>query len=321
MRRLYYTYQKRYTSTISFTRVNAPSTTKGSNPILVSVLFTILFIGYSLSLFSQKNADHLRFSLGSGRQYFDYPLMPINEIKKNGLNASGEYDFFFDTNWAVTTGIGAQTYLSWSEINGIYEFNINNKGVLDNYTYKIKCSNLETMQSGWFISVPLALRFESKIRSFRTIYSKYLRYSISSGINVAFPINTDHAHSSGVITTYRYYPDTKTEVYNLPELGLDTFIAAPHGTLYLNTSYMLFAELSLMLAAEKRHEFYLSFYYSHGINNSIKSTETKVINNGGEQTTLIFSDLVQKAHLISYGIKLGISLSLAKKTRYLEANN
>ena len=283
----------------------------------LNLALLLLFCLLSAHANAQQFANHIRLSAGTGKHYFNYSLSSINEIKKDGLQINGDYDFFFSRKWAISVGVGMQNYFSASETNGTYSFDVENDENLDSYRYNLKCTDLYTEQDGWLVTLPIGLRFESSLRSFRTIYSKYLRYSFSTGIIMAQPLKTKHAHHSGYITSSRYYPDTKTEVYNIPEIGLDTFSAAPYGTLKLRTSYLVYTEVGLMLAAEKNHEFYVSFYFNYGINNSIKSTETQAIDSRGNYTTLLFSDFVQKAHLTSYGIKLGVSIFLQKKKQYL----
>ncbi len=270
-----------------------------------------MIIGLCLVAFATRQAQaqepgsYLHFNVGAGLHDLSYDLLNgTKEAAKPGYTINGAYSFFFSRHWGLQTGIGAQTISGLSTLNYMTSTpSVDESGPFDLRTYY---TGWQEKQDAILAHVPLLLQYRTKIgENFGLI--------ASVGGNVSLPVYSVYkSGGNGSIETRGYFPQVNGELSNVPQHGFMTVTSVPQGDLSLKTAYMGVADLGGLIRLTEKADLYIGGYVNYGLNN-ILNPDVKEVYQGGVYNGVFASNQVSTVTPVSYGVKIGLYLSMRKK--------
>lgn len=208
--------------------------------------------------------------------------------------------------WSVSGGIG----FSWYNSRSLYEDLRLSRMAIDaqngeNYEYRVIFTDWKEKQHVANLEIPFIATYHYPINP---------KWSLAAGagLKLFFPISNYYKIKDGTLQTKGYYEHmTNIEYENLPQHGFFTKDDC-EGKMNLRK---VGAAATVDLGAYRsfKHSdmsLYMGAYFNYGFTNLAKSHET--IFDGNEYVGVLSSDRVDKAHLLSVGIKAGVTFGFPR---------
>jgi len=215
------------------------------------------------------------------------------------------YSHFFNPEWGLSLGLGAQSLSSLSTLN--YQSVTPNQVdvVGDSYEFRANYKNWQEKQQGVFFDIPLAVQY-------RHFLSGKFGLLASGGAKISIPVRSNYKTGGGEIVTTGYYSKWNVELSDLPPYGFSTFRGSYKGNLSLKPSYSGIFDLGALYKLSPKVDVYLGGYLNYGLNNIITRGSKLVYEPDGTYTGFLGSDQVKKVIPIAFGIKAGLYWKLDK---------
>lgn len=277
-----------------------------SHPELICSLIILMLSPYFCM--AQNYGANIRLDAGIDRHYYSFKDSRFHSEQQTGSTINLAYDYFFQPSLALTSGLGITNHNGSNTVDGLFEYDaIDIDG--NNYIHKVHYTDMRTNYKTVALEIPLGVRYETS--QHKLISDKApLIFALNAGIKTALILSTKSLQNSGLVQSSGYYPQWDLEITNLPQHNFDTYYPTQQPKLILNNSIIAYSEISSIIALENNHEVYISLYFNYGINNSIESTNSSLINSSGQTSSLSYSEINPKAHIINFGIKLGSIVKL-----------
>ena len=342
------------------------------------LVYTAAVIMFSFTALGQEKGSFLTISGGVGGGGFQYKPQGIYSFGINkdadsagtnkdklGWNAHLGYSYFFTPNWGLATGVGISYYRTIGKIHETDfakdEYYSMGKYVDDdwvtipkttNYELRLRLTNWQEEQKGYFIEVPLMLRFQYKLGATRLhgfyaglgaklqipiIQSTYRVLDGKSKKDTRMNVSGQYDGYDGIDGKWNEMPDIGAP--GNPNLSYHGFgsIHNPYGAfgwkgdLNLKMSIAGTAEFGFLFGLSKRVDLMVGGYFDYGFNN-IKKGEDKAlfdapppqyhpgannnVGNGIGYNGFVNSDRTSKVNLMAYGGRIGLQIKLGKLEEY-----
>jgi len=292
------------------------------NQQMKKLVYTIVILVFSFTAVGQEKGSFLTIAGGVGGGGFQYKPMGLYSTgvdkyadstginkDKLGWNANIGYSYFFTPNWGLATGVGISYYRTIGKIHttdfihdgfyslGKYVDDDWQPGSPKNFDLNVRMSNWQEEQKGYFIEIPLMVRFqyklgETKKHGFYAGLGAKLQipiiksvYSVIDGkgvndprLNIAGKYYEDPTLEIGGPKNPDYYPGGGMHPV-LYQRGFGS-IHNPNealgwnGDLNLKMSIAGTAELGFLFGLSRRVDLMVGGYFDYGFNN-IKKGEDK----------------------------------------------
>lgn len=222
-----------------------------------------------------------------------------------GWNAGAGYRFMFHPNWGVGTGVGLASYSTKAELDGVrISCNDVDSENGQDYTRHTDFDDWEERQNILAFEVPLAVCFVKP-------FSDKVSFKGDLGAKLVLPVKNDFEAEAGEVKVTGYYPATNITYEGLPQHGFRSFkaVSGEAGLEKFATAAFLGAGVQYAL---KGASLYLGAYFCYGINSLTKETDRPLLAEGGTYNGVFSSNVAGKSHLLSAGLKLGVSFGFPR---------
>jgi outer membrane protein OmpA-like peptidoglycan-associated protein len=312
---------------------------------------------------AQEKGSYFTIGIGGGPSGLYYDLKGISSDGENkrklGGNALIGYSYFFNRHWGLGTGIGVSYYDS----RGLYKndftandfFNLGNQvgdniGNNNNYELRVRLAHWEEKQTFYTLDIPLIAQYQHKFGE----QEKWgLYFSLGAKLHIPFRarykvIDSDYP-SNGRLNVSGLFEDSNIDYgspvppnFAIPFHAFGT-IHNPnerlgwHDDLKLKLGISGIADFGFLFSLSQRIDLTTGAFIDYAFNNMKKESKPLLeapeqyipdaidhIGNGIIYNGMVNSDRVDKAHLFSYGIKLGLRIKIgeiekkAEKARIVE---
>ena len=273
------------------------------------ILITIFLLIPCIALHSQDAKDYFSILGGGGVHNLKYSFQESSNHFQGsaGYLLNVNYSHFLNSNWGISTGIGASTYSGHSILN-FTSRNMETDFENDSYEFRAKFQNWEEKQYGLFWEIPLTLQFRQRL-------SNKDHLLLGLGGKISSPFKTTYKVTGGEITTTGYYSQWNVEFSNLPQYGLTTISNRPKGDLTMKTSYALTADLGTLHQLNNHIGIYLGGYFNYGLNNILLKENKLIYESKGNYNGVLSSSQVSDVKQFAYGVKVGVYFALGKKKK------
>ncbi len=313
------------------------------------IILTIIVLGAFLAKAQQKGF-YLTVDGHLGANNFCYTLNGGNKsVPQLGWGGSLGLQYFFTRHWGIGTGLGISFYNSRGNysnssqddpahyaFNGMHDDDL---GLLNDnykdYTLLLGLDNWTETQTGYFLEVPLMLRYQTK-------WGKAEKVGMYFGVGakVQIPIISQKygVKDGSQLSVSAYYPipdltlpDSDGPDVSVHGYGVNTKTGYK-GDMDLKISFAASAELGFLFSLSRRVDLTLGAYLDYGFNNIKKDNKTSeaylISPENGEKTIqpssyvgdhlqyqgYINSYTTENVNLLGMGWKIGLRIKLGKLT-------
>lgn len=256
---------------------------------------------------AQEKGNYFYLNAGGGKHNIAYK--PSNGTVKTNLGATANlgWNYFFNSHFGFGTGIGFQTFKSVATLN----YMTANPAVdtdNDDYVYRIYYADWQETQNLFSLDIPIGFSYQTK-------FNEKSGMMFSVGAKISVPLSSKFKSSGGEINTKGFYSQYNVELYDMPQHDFYTLTSIPATKFAANTSYSVYADLGYLHNLSENLDLYLGIYGNYGLNNLINPSDNLVYQQGGTYNGVLSSNLIEKANLLSVGIKIGINLHIPTKEK------
>lgn len=249
---------------------------------------------------AQEKEHYISFNAGTGLQNLKYKLDNGELDKSLGYTFNFGYNYFFNENWGVVSGIGIQSFRSEAKLNYMTETpSVDSDG--ESYFYRVYYTNWTEKQKILFFDIPVGAAYKRKL-------NEQWKLQGSLGLKISLPLRSKYEITDGEIETRGYYPQYNVELYGLPQHNLITLNSVPSDHFSIKPLYSTFIDIGAFYNFGKVFDIYMGAYFNYALNNSIDENTNLLYQENGTYSGVLGSNLADKLHPMSIGIKVGISL-------------
>jgi hypothetical protein len=248
-------------------------------------------------------------------------------LPNNGTNSGGTgggaglgYTFNISPSLGIVTGVEMSIYASEASFGSVSSnYSVGTGNDLFRFTYSL--SNYKETQSVTLFSIPVMAQYSLPVGSGGT-----MRFYVSGGFKLGFPISAKADISPGSASTDGYFANEDVEYEILPTHGFANNISLPDTKkdIDLGFSAALALEAGLRFTLTDKIGLYTGLYFDYGLNSIQKVndkhpleydlkhlSEYNVVNEKPFlYNSVLNSGLVDKVNLLSVGLKVRISFNL-----------
>lgn len=264
-----------------------------------------LFLHLCLATYAQEDSHSFFLNTGGGLQKLSYELENGNVQNGLGYTVNAGYNYFFNEHWGFQTGVGIQSFSPEATLN--YQ-TVTPSIDADNedYEYRTTYVNWKEKQKLLFFDIPLGLLY-------RQVYNEKIQVQATAGVKISVPLKASYQTSGGEIVTSGYYSQWNVELIDLPQHGFSTITNQFTGDVSFKPSYSGFAELGALYKLTYKLDLYVGGYVNYGLNNVAKSNDQFVYQQDGAYNGVFESTQIDRARIVSLGVKIGVQWNLRNK--------
>jgi outer membrane protein OmpA-like peptidoglycan-associated protein len=276
------------------------------------IIFGLILL-FAEVLQAQEKGSYLFLNAGGGKHNIAYTI--DNGTVKTGLGLTGNivYNYFFSPNFGIGTGLGVQTYKSAAVLNYMSTNSaVDTDG--DTYDYRIYYEEWEEFQKLITLDIPLGFNYQTKFGTKSGLLA-------SAGIKVSVPIRAAYETNDGQIVTTGFYEQWNVELSDMPQHNFITITDFPSSKFTAKPAYSVYADLGYLHEITPKMNLYLGAYVNYGLNNFIASSDKFVYQQDDVYNGVMSSNLINKANLVSFGVKIGLNLHLSNNKTVPDEND
>lgn len=272
--------------------------------MMKKLLITALILGATAAAQAQKGDQYLSLSVGGGFHQLGYSLDNGSRKGGAGYTIGAGYTYFFSPYWAISTGVGLQSFKATSTLNFMTKtHDVDTEG--DAYELRTRYGGWKEEQRATLIDIPVAA-------TYRRALTPKVELMASAGAKLSIPAKSTYKATGGSITTTGYYSQWDVELGDIPEQGLSTYGQRPSGDISLRPVVALLADAGASYQLADAISLYGSIYACYGVNSMLKADSKAVYLKDGTYNGLFESSQVDKVKPLAVGVKLGIAWNLIK---------
>jgi len=267
-----------------------------------------IILGLILLLFgviqAQEKGSYLLINAGGGKHNIAYSLTDGAVKTDFGLTGNIGYNYFFIPNFGIGTGVGIQTYKSYAILNYMSSnSSVDEDG--DDYDFRIYYDEWKESQKLITLDIPVGFNYQTKFGTNSGLLA-------SAGVKISIPVSATYETNVGQIVTTGFYEQWNVELNGMPQHNFRTLTDFPSSTFAAKPAYSVYADLGYLHNISPKLGLYLGAYVNYGLNSFVASSDKYVYQQDGVYNGVMSSNLVSKANLISFGVKIGVNLRLSK---------
>jgi hypothetical protein len=256
---------------------------------------------------AQVKEQYLNINFGTGIHNLQYDVQNGVQESKEGFTFNLGYNYFFNENWGVGTGIGIETF----ESRAILNFQTMKPSVDtddESFEFRTQYTDWTEKQNVLLLGIPLGIIYQIQL-------NENSKLQFNFGPKVSFNVGAKYEITKGSIETTGYYPQYNVVLFDLPQHNFKTITEFPKEDIKLNPSISAFADLGGFYRLNLNTELYFGGYLNYGFNNLIDSKNNLLYQEDGIYNGVFASDQTEKVIPVSYGIKLGLSFQFNRKKK------
>lgn len=266
------------------------------------------FLGFSglllsASLMGQANRHNFDVTAGGGLQSVSYSVESGETSPGFGWNATVMYRYMFNPNWGTGFGLGVSHYKSSASFDSL---RISQSFVA--HEHNGLPYELENDFIGWketqrvlAFEVPVALFYQKP-------FNANWAFMGDLGAKLIFPVWNSYHVNDGYLSLKGYFEhQTNVEYSNLPVHGFSTYHHFYGDNKLKSVSGAAFVDLGVLRTLNAKRQLYMGGYFSYAFSNLVDNGGQPDLFDNKVYTGVLSSGRVDKAHLISAGIKVGLT--------------
>ena len=278
--------------------------------IIQLTLLAGLIVGSFIPSNAQKkgNNEWLVVELGGGLQNIQFAPKDGEHTVGVGATFAAKYLRHLNNQWSVSGGFGFANYSSKAEFNMLettQEFdNENNRP----YELRTEYINFVEKQKMFQIEIPVGATFRiENILSNNDLY-------LGMGLRFGIPVSSRYKLKSGQYKVSGYYPSLDVQFEDMEEHDFYTVEAEKQKgkTNIAGFNMSIYGEALLHKSLSKTMSAYAGPYFSYCPLNIAKPTDAPIVDTGRQYNSSLNSNQVDKAHLVTIGLKAAILLDFRK---------
>lgn len=278
---------------------------------IVAAALGLLMVG---QVSAHDNYNYINISAGGGLSTMLQRFHEQQGIDKDGKLGGGatfnvSYIHFFGNRFGLGTGLGVAYHQSRSIVNGLDESLERDDYNNVPFTYRMIYSDWEEVQRSVNLEIPLGFYFRHDLNDRMSML-------VGLGGKFTFPFIYKYEVTDGEIETRGYYADKNVEIFNLPHHGFGIDDTRYTGSNKKIPGCNIYLDLGFNHWLNDRVAIYWGIYANYGVTDLIKSHDKplyKSYNTSTEYSGVHASNQVNKAALLSAGLKVGVTLPFGKK--------
>ena len=276
------------------------------------ILLVVSFVMACAALNAQdvvfkRYINNFDFALGGGMHSVQFdPEGGGDHHMRAGGTFNMQYRYAGWDRFSVGIGLGFTNYSAKSS----YDWMQDTVAFVDpengeSYTFKTTFHNWNEVQRTINMEVPIA---------------GYYRYPLNElwgmvfglGVKLDVPFSkhyvTKNEQSDGEMVRSGEFPSTNVEYSELPQHGFYDTEEYDGRAKMKGAGVSMFGEIGASRPLKNNRSLYLGAYFSHSLMNSLKSCDNHLYNpETKEYSGVVSSNLVDKTHLMAFGVKVGMS--------------
>jgi len=268
------------------------------------LLIAALALGATAAAQAQKGDQFLSLSVGGGFHQLGYSIDNGSRKGGAGYTIATGYTYFFSPCWAISTGLGLQSFKATSTLNLLTKSpGVDAEG--DAYELRTRYNGWKEEQSATLIDIPVAA-------TYRYAFTPRIGLTASAGAMLSIPTKSTYKATGSTITTTGYYSQWDVELSDIPEQGFRTFKERPSGDITLRSTVALLADAGATYQLTDAICLYGGIYASYGMGSMLKADSKPIYLKDGTYKGLFASDALGKVRPLAVGVKLGVVWNLIK---------
>lgn len=283
--------------------------------IYFKTMLACLCAASSMNGFSQQ---YFRASANGGISTIQYSSDEISSKLFSpsciGGGVTAEYIRFFNQYVGASAGVGASMSASKFAVDGILnqemDYFLYDEGVTKSFVYNAQFSNWEERQRMFTVDIPVGA--VSKYS-----FTDRITALAGAGVKLHIPVNATYEVVDGTRKSTGYYKDANVVLSDIPHQGfytLDSKAEALDGDLDTKS-----VALSVYLDLGVMHEivgqkFYYGIYGSYDVTGVNKKSDASFLDQFVSYKSALNTKAIEKARLLSFGVKIGWILPLDKNS-------
>ena len=289
--------------------LNRNKSRKTINGLLSKFLLTTAVVAAATSANAQKRNSFQYISADFGGGLHSIQYKPNDGSRKGGAGMTFNlgYRFFFNDNWAISSGIGITTYNSKTRYNQTFESTPSYDSINQlNYEFRTYFDGFKEKQKAAILEIPIQAYYEYPISQRRfEIFGK-------AGFKVGFPVSSKYKLLKGSYETRGYYPFLGHEIYSPSDTmyvhGFGKYeVDGEKGKMKLNpVNLQLAIEGGAHYRFNRTIRFSAALYFGYCLTNLHKDSTQPILNEDYEYNGTMQSNQIDRASLMSLGLKAGV---------------
>lgn len=273
-----------------------------------------IIIGLGLFTFgflqAQEAGHYLHFNVGGGFHNTSYQIQDGTQEGKTGYTVNAAYSYFFTPKWGIQSGLGLQSYQSFSNLNLLTKATEKDA---DNDTYELRTNyqGWREKQNSLFLDIPV-------LGQYRCAFGEKFGLMASAGFKISIPVQASYNTKGGTITTTGFYPQWGVELSDLPQHGFFTPSEGFKGHYSFKSAYMAVVDLGGLYKLSEKTDLYVGGYFNYGLNNVLKPDSKLIFQQDDTYNGILTSNQTDKLRPVAVGLKVGLYWRLSKKKRAIE---
>ncbi len=219
------------------------------------------------------------------------------------------YIHFFGSHFGLGTGLGASYNQSRSILNGM-DVSLENDAYNGNQPYNLQVIYNDYNEVQRAIVAELPLGFYG-----RQDLNEKLSLMIGLGGKLTFPFiyRYEVTGDDSYLETRGEYLKTKCVIDNLPQHGFGPDNTPYSGSTDAKLGFSAYLDLGFNRWMNEKTALYWGAYFNYGITDLTKSHQTALYDVNSNYSGVHASKVIDKASLLSAGVKIGVTLAFGKK--------
>lgn len=223
----------------------------------ITVCSVLAFLSVSGVAAQEQSKHELSVSGGLGLSTLKFDVKNGDHKQKVGGIIGLGYNYFFNENWAINTGLEITNYNSDATLNNFTD-SYKATDTEGDFTFNTSVANYEEEQRSVFLNIPVMGQFQTPIIDDHKFY-------IAAGGKIGIPVSSSYKTSGASFETSGTYPGET--ITNVPGLGFYKFNGKKvDEDLKLKTAFMLSVETGMKWQLPSAMSLYTGIYFDYGLN-------------------------------------------------------
>ncbi len=281
----------------------------------IALAMSLATASFAQTAYYVHNID---MTVGGGLQSIQYKSDSGNQDPAFGGIFNFNYRYMMNEHWGIGTGLGIGFYNAHTNYYGLFiKENIVNQdeGQAQGQTYEFR-SNFKDWNENQYLldfEVPAMVYFLTPMKS-----DKW-NFMADFGLKANIPMWNKFKVSEGTLETSGYFGElTNIEYKNLPQHGFGTYSAFTGKADLRSIGASVIIDAGFLRKTRENRFFYFGPYFAYRFTNLSTPAKNKVNLYDAanrEYIGMASSNIVSKTHVMSAGIKIGLSIGLPNDYR------
>lgn len=238
---------------------------------------------------------------GGGLQTAQFSLNEGGEQSpKFGWAFNANYRYQFNRHWGLGVGVGVSFYKTEVQYDNLLLSNdVMDEEVGEEENYRVSFKDWGEEQKLLNVEIPVALYFQAPLSEKWTFISDL-------GVKAMIPVSKEYKSVSGTIESTGYFDCTNVEYSNLPQHNLSAQDGLSGDADIKSVIVAGFVDAGVQCDLKNDNKFYMGVYFSYSLTDFCNKSDN-MLYDGTNYVGMMSSDVVDKAHLMGAGVKVGFT--------------